>query len=195
VDKEPGETYCEEGVTQRCGTDRVTSELVEECESYCDEDGAECSTDEACPAVSSENLYDCTGVCGGSDEHCAVSEFTQCNYLDLTNASASKYIRLPRGAEQCPLQDCEQETYLVLFKYRDVLHVDLPEGWSGLFYYDEIDPEDIQRVRACYEPMMSGCVGASVDVDPQSPYMSLILRAESDAPATTIRLETGSCGN
>lgn len=196
LDKEPGETYCEDGETRRCGLDRVTSDLVEECEWYCDEVGLQCSTDQPCPAVPAEQLHDCTGVCGGDNKYCGVSEFTQCNYLDLTRGFASNYIRLPRGAEQCPLPDCDQGTYLILLEPWD-FHVELPEGWSGLVYYDEFDPQDIQRVRGCYEPVKSGCVDAAEDVDPVSSYsyVSLVLIAAPDAPAANIRLQSGSCAD
>jgi len=195
ADKEPGETYCEDKVTRRCGTDRVKSELVEACGSYCNEEGTGCSADGECPLISA-TTFECASACDADETHCEQGE-GECSFLDLSGVSRADlqgaYVRLPSGNDLCLEHldgfDCDRRAFIVLLR-NGSFQVHLPTGWRARVVpelYD--DSAQYAGLVTCGEEFIEGCL--EIETDPQaSGFPAVVLTAEKDVPAGNLYLAT-----
>jgi hypothetical protein len=177
VDREPGETFCQNEDLYACGPDTITTYVAEDCVFCID---GQCADREECP--SGTNWVNCSEDCVDAEYACTAHEEIgqDCPSLEAPSAqwelSLPDFIRTPAAADAC---QCPDGTRIFTISYSPArlppLRLTVRPPWT-IKGYGVIEPCSTPAGEQCFiadEPRAYGVVVSTVDANASPTNMTV----------------------
>ncbi len=152
ADREPGDSWCEGPLLQRCSADNVHVEDGETCERGCHE-GSCNEVADSCAVDGAEVTY-CSYDCGEPEQSCDAEHLDLEGCRRLSPPDTTEVIRMPFAAEMCQ-KPCGRVFKMSLHLWQTV-RITVPDGWGMVL--DEYDSTETDPTGCMPDmPVLTGC--------------------------------------